>query len=54
MFRTGVIEAELALLKDPRPDHPARSWLLAVEPAHTGLSMVRQQYGEPLLVSQVE
>ena len=50
MFQTGVIEAELALLKDPRPDHPARTWRLAVEPAHAGLSNVRRQYGDPLFV----
>ncbi|MPY90333.1 MAG: FtsX-like permease family protein [Luteitalea sp.] len=50
MFQTDVIEAELATLNDARPDHPARSWRLVVEPARTGLSMVRQQYAEPLLL----
>ena len=50
MFRTGVIEAELALLKDPAPDHPARKWRLAFEPARAGLSRVRHQYGDPLAV----
>jgi putative ABC transport system permease protein len=50
MFQTGVIEAELALLKDPRPDHPARKWRLAIEPARAGLSRVRHQYGDPLFV----
>ena len=50
LFRTGVVEAELALLKDPRADHPARTWRLAVEHAGAGLSSVRQQFSEPLLV----
>jgi putative ABC transport system permease protein len=50
MFQTGVIEAELALLKNRRPDHPARKWRLAVEPARAGLSNVRDQYGDPLFV----
>lgn len=50
VFQTGVVEAELGLQKDPRPDHPAREWRLAVEPARAGLSNVRHQYGEPLLV----
>jgi predicted permease len=50
MFQTGVVAAELALVKDPGSDHPARRWRLAVEPAHAGLSSVRHQYGEPLFV----
>jgi predicted permease len=50
LFRTGVVEAELALLKDPRPDHPARTWRLAVEHAGAGLTTVRQQFSEPLFV----
>jgi predicted permease len=50
LFRTAVVEAELALLKDPRPNHPARTWRLTVEHAGAGLSTVRRQYSEPLFV----
>jgi predicted permease len=50
MFRTGVIEAELALLKSPEPDHPATRWRLLVEPARAGLSAGRRQFSEPLVV----
>ena len=50
MFRTGVIEAELALSKSAQPDHPARRWRLLVEPAWAGLSAGRRQLSEPLFV----
>ena len=50
MFRAGVVEAELALLKDARPDHPARRGIWRSNLPTPGMSAVRRQYGAPLLV----
>ncbi len=50
LFQAAVVDPELALLKEGRPDQPIRAWHLVVEPAHAGLSAVRRQYGAPLLV----
>ena len=50
LFQTAVVETELARVKDVRPDHPLRKWRLVVEPGHAGVSMMRQQYGDALLV----
>ena len=50
LFQAAVVDPEVALLKEARPDHPVETWHLVVEPAHAGLSAVRRQYGAPLLV----
>ena len=50
LFTAGVIQAEVAMLRRQVPDIKVPTWTLAVAPARAGLSMVRQQYGEPLLV----
>ena len=46
LFQSGVIETELSLIGDARPDQPARHWRLVVESARAGLSSVRQQFGD--------
>ena len=50
LFQAAVVDPEVALLKEARPDHPMGTWHLVVEPAPAGLSSVRRQYGAPLLV----
>jgi predicted permease len=50
MFTTGVIQAEVAMLRQRSPVAKPPQWTLATAPAGSGLSMVRQQYGEPLFV----
>ena len=50
LFTAGVIQAEVAMQRRRTPNAQAPAWRLAVAPARAGLSMVRQQYGEPLVV----
>jgi predicted permease len=50
LFHDAVIEPELTITKNPGARERYVRWRLVVEPARTGLAMVRQQYGEPLMV----
>jgi predicted permease len=50
LFRAAVIEPDLAVVKDPTARERYNRFRPVVESARAGLSLLRQEYGRPLLV----
>ena len=50
LFYAAVVEPKLALVTDPDRAAQFKAWRPVVESARTGLAIMRQQYGEPLVV----
>lgn len=50
LFGSGVLRAEVAMIRQRLPTYETPAWKLVVGSASAGLSMVRRQYGEPLLI----
>jgi predicted permease len=53
IFRSAVIEPELALQTGPEAERRGLHWRLRVEPAGNGLSQLRKQFSKPLAVLMV-